>query len=137
MRFLLDTNILSEPRRRIPDAPVLVQLQRYQTESAIAATTWHELKYGCDRLPASKRKQQLANYIESLRATMPVLPYDEAAATWHAAERSRLSQLGLTPTFADGQIAAIAATQGLVLVTRNQRDYQNFASLQLADWFAP
>ncbi|NJL54268.1 type II toxin-antitoxin system VapC family toxin [bacterium] len=137
MRFLLDTNILSEPRRRLPEAEILAQLQRYQAESAIAATTWHELKYGCDRLPASKRKQQLTNYIKSLHATMPILPYDEAAATWHAAERSRLSLLGRTPAFADGQIAAIAATQGLILVTRNERDYQPFANLQLANWFAP
>jgi len=45
--------------------------------------------------------------------------------------------LGLTPAFADGQIAAIATTQDLILVTRNERDYQPFANLQLANRFAP
>ena len=64
-----------------------------------------------------------------------MLAYDEAAAQWHAAERARLSGLGRTPAFADGQIAAIAATQQLTLVTRNYGDYQMFAGLTVVDWF--
>lgn len=137
MSFLLDTNVLSEPRRQFPNPNVLAKLQAHRDESAIAATTWHELKYGCDRLPPSKRKRQLTSYIESLGATMQILPYNEQAATWHALERSRLSKIGLTPAFADGQIAAIAATRGLILVTNNVSDFQYFDGLAIENWFDP
>lgn len=137
MRFLLDTNVVSEPRRQFPNAKVLAKLQAHRDESAIAAPTWHEMKYGCDRLPPSKRKRQLASYIESLGATMQILPYDERAATWHARERSRLSKIGLMPAFADAQIAAIAATRGLILVTNNVSDFQYFDGLAIENWFEP
>ena len=64
-----------------------------------------------------------------------MLPYDSAAALWHGVQRARLEARGLRPAFADGQIAAIAATQGLVLVTRNISDFAAFDGLQLLNWF--
>ena len=64
-----------------------------------------------------------------------VLPYDNAAAEWHARERARLEKRGERPSFVDGQIAAIAVTQSLVLVTRNVRDFDRFEDLELENWF--
>jgi tRNA(fMet)-specific endonuclease VapC len=66
--------------------------------------------------------------------TIPVLVYDGQAAAWHAAERARLVSLGRTPSFADGQIAAVAYTNQLVLVTSNTIDYANFVDLTIEDW---
>ncbi len=65
---------------------------------------------------------------------MPILPYDEEAAAWHAAERARLEADGLTPPFADGQIASIAYRHELTLVTFNTADYQGFQEVILEDW---
>ena len=65
---------------------------------------------------------------------MAILPYDESAADWHAAERARLVSAGKTPSFADGQIAAIAKTNDLILVTLNLADYADFRDLALEDW---
>ena len=65
---------------------------------------------------------------------MTILPYDDQAAEWHAKERARLASLGQMPTFADGQIAAIAKVNGLVLVTRNTSDFKKFSGLQLENW---
>jgi tRNA(fMet)-specific endonuclease VapC len=42
--------------------------------------------------------------------------------------------MGATPPFADGQIAAVAATNGLILVTLNTGDYAAFQGLRLEDW---
>ena len=42
---------------------------------------------------------------------------------------------GLTPAFADGQIAAIASTNQLILVTRNTKDFINFGDLTIENWF--
>ncbi len=133
-RFLLDTNVVSEPTRPLPNANVLVQLRTFEFELAVAATTWHEIVYGVRRLPISHRRLTLERYYESVRADLTILPYDEVAAEWHAAERVRLAQLGLTPPFADGQIAAVAAVNGLILVTANVADFRHFAGITLENW---
>ncbi|HEX9118342.1 MAG TPA: type II toxin-antitoxin system VapC family toxin [Anaerolineae bacterium] len=137
LRYLLDTNVISEPLRPAPDQAVLARLQQLQAEVAIASVVWHELWYGCRRLPPSTKRTVIEAYLnEVVDPTIPVLPYDRQAATWHAEERARLAQIGRTPPFADGQIAAIAATNGLSLVTFNLGDYAAFASLRVEDWRA-
>jgi tRNA(fMet)-specific endonuclease VapC len=136
-RFLLDTNIVSEPLRPRPNAQLLRHLQTHQTEIAVAALTWHELWFGCHRLPASAKRAAIEDYLNDIVAvTMPVLPYDEPAAEWHAAERARLAALGQTPSFVDGQIAAVAVVNALTLVTLNVSDYGGFDELKLADWLS-
>ena len=67
--------------------------------------------------------------------TLPILPYDAAAAKWHGTERVRLSRMGLMPAFADGQIAAIAMVNGLIWVTNNVRDFQGFEGAEGAVMF--
>lgn len=69
-----------------------------------------------------------------MRRSFPILPYDEAAATWHGEERARLESLGTPPPFVDGQIAAIAHVHGLVLVTTNDGDFARFKSLRVENW---
>jgi tRNA(fMet)-specific endonuclease VapC len=69
-----------------------------------------------------------------VRATMPILDYDEIAAEWHAAERARLVARGDTPPFADGQIAAIAKVHDLTLVTFNDADFKRFDGLRIEVW---
>jgi tRNA(fMet)-specific endonuclease VapC len=120
----------------LPNQNVLDQLQQHQYELAIAATVWHELWYGCQRLPASRRRSEIEKYLrEIVEVSMPILSYDTQAAYWHATERARLTNLGLPPPFADGQVAAVAVVNQLVLVTNNGADYANFQGLQLVNWF--
>jgi tRNA(fMet)-specific endonuclease VapC len=54
-----------------------------------------------------------------------------------AGERARLVRLGLPPPIADGQIAAVAAVNSLILVTRNVADFANFRNLDIENWFDP
>jgi tRNA(fMet)-specific endonuclease VapC len=65
---------------------------------------------------------------------LTILDYDDRAAAWHAAERARLAGIGLTPSFVDGQIAAIARVNGCTLVTANLGDFNHFRDLPLEDW---
>ncbi len=135
--YLLDTNVLSEPLRPTPNSSVLSHLRDHQTELATCAPVWHELVFGCRRLPRSRRRTLIQGYLdEVVFPTIPILPYDDVAARWHAEERARLAGAGLTPPFVDGQIAAIAAVHHLVLVTSNTADYANFRDLQVEDWRA-
>ena len=107
-------------------------------ELATAAVVYHEMLFGLRRLPESKRRQAIAAYLqEEVETKLVILPYDAEAANWHAAERARLVGTGRTPPFLDGQIAAIAVVNELILVTNNTYDYADFQQLQLQNWFIP
>lgn len=134
-RYLLDTNILSEPCRPKPDSRTMKKLLEHDGELTTCSVVWHELSFGVARLPAGRRKTALQAYLdEVVGRTTAILSYDRAAAAWHAAERVRLEAAGKTPGFADGQIAAVAAVNGLVLVTRNVRHYDLFSGIRVEKW---
>lgn len=135
LKFLLDTNILSEPARPIPNANVLHQLDIHKSEIAVSSVVVHEILHGCLRLPESKRREYLRNYIYESVLNLPVFDYDLKAAQWHAEERVRLSQIGKTPAFIDGQIASIAFCNNLILVTNNVSDFEFFNGLNVENWF--
>jgi len=134
--YLLDTNIISEPFRLKPSTAVIEKLDVYGDECAIASITWHELLFGFYRMPVSYRKQQLEGYLfQTVQPFIPILPYDEQSAQWFATERARLTSVGQPPPYADGQIAAIASVQNLILVTRNVSDYEIFNGITVENWF--
>ena len=135
LRFLLDTNVVSEPFRRSPDESLLARLREHDGEAAICAPVWHELRFGCARLPVSSRRRALERYLsEVIQIAYPILPYDEAAATWHAAERARLDRAGRTLPFVASQIAAVAAVRALILVTRNTSGFSDLKGVTVEGW---
>jgi len=134
-QYLLDTNTLSEPARLIPNVNVLHKLEVCQSEIVTASIVVHELMYGCLRLPESRKREVLWNYIQESVLSLPVFNYDRDAAEWHARERVRLTKIGKTPAFADGQIASIAHVNNLILVTNNVADFQFFDGLRIENWF--
>lgn len=137
LSFLLDSNILSEPLRPTPDAGVMSAIQQHSGRLATASTVWSELVYGVERLPSSKRRDAIEEYLGALLASdLQILPYDTEAAVWHGRERARLQGLGVPRPFADGQIAAVARRFNLVLVTRNTRDFEPFADIRVENWFS-
>jgi len=132
LQYLLDTNVLSEPLRPAPDRRVLRWIEKHREQAATAAPVWHELRFGCNRLPPSTKRQMLERYLEEvLEPSLPVLPYDREAAEWHAEERARLTSMGRTPAFVDGQIAAVAAVNDLTVVTLNPRQFRPFQGLAI------
>ncbi len=137
IRFLIDTNTLSEPFKKTPNTHVSQKLRQHQYEIATASVVWHELWFGCQRLPESRRRDQLTHYLETLESShLLILPYDKQASLWHANERAHLTNKGKTPAFIDSQIAAIAVSNDLVLVTRNIKDFEHFEGLRLENWFS-
>lgn len=135
MRYLLDTNVISESVKTRPNEVVLTLLEKHQNEIALAAPVWHELNFGCERLPISPKRKLIETFLNDVvRPNIVILPYDERAARWHAIERARLVGLGLTPPFIDGQIAAVSIVNDLILVTRNVQDYTVFTGLKIENW---
>ena len=67
-------------------------------------------------------------------STPSILPYDERAAEWQAEERARLEKAGRQTPFVDAQIAAVAVTNGIPIVTANLADFAAFRGLGLQNW---
>ncbi len=78
LAYLLDTNVISEPLRPVPNKKVLAKLRRYQDRIALPSPVWHELLFGVQRLPLSSKRQLIERYLfEVVEPTMPILPYEE------------------------------------------------------------
>jgi len=135
IRYLLDTSIVSSPISKEPNREIVKHLESDGHECAIAAPVWHELTYGCHRLPSGKRRAALETYLQDVvLASFPVFAYDEVAAHWHGHERARLEGLGRPAPYVDGQIAAIAFVNDLVLVTMNVKDFARFREVEIENW---
>jgi tRNA(fMet)-specific endonuclease VapC len=135
LRYLLDTSIVSAPVRKTPDADIIGRLEQDGHQCAIGAPVWHELVYGCRRLTRGKRRNTIEVYLQDVvRASFPILPYDESAAAWHASERARLERAGRPAPYVDSQIAAIAHSNSLILVTANLKDFARFKHLEVENW---
>jgi len=134
LRYLLDTNTISEPARPSPNRRVLGRLHRHELAIAIAAPVWHELVFGLRRLPPSAKKTRIEGYLFGALVDLPILPYDAAAAEWHATERARLGAQGTTIPFLDGQIAAIASVHDCIVVTANVEHFEPFEGIRIENW---
>ncbi len=135
IRYLLDTSIISSPISKVPNAQILKRLEEHGHECAVASPVWHELTYGCQRLPRGKRRAAIETYLQDVvLASFPVLAYDEDAAHWHGIERARLDGLGKPAPFVDGQIAAVAYVNELKLVTVNVKDFARFKGVDVENW---
>ena len=135
IRYLLDTNVLSEITKSIPNPNVVQRMKDHRDEIVTAAPVWHELQFGCMRLPVSRRRSIIEGFLLNLlKSDFQILPYDVAAADWHARQRALLTNAGRPPAFIDGQIAAIARVHNLILVTRNTSDFLVFPELDIENW---
>ena len=136
MIFLVDTNTFCEAAKPEPNHRVLSRLIARQFDWTTCATAWEEFIAGVAALPRSERRTKLEAYRESLiDGGLDVLPFDRTAAEWMGAERARLRKRGLTPAYRDIQIAAVAATRKLIVVTRNVADFSSFSGVRTQNWF--
>jgi len=138
IKYLLDTNILSELSKSKPNANVVSHINQNGDNCSTASVVIHEINFGINRLAEGKLKNNLRLFLKQLETyKFQIYPYDTEAACYHALERAKLVKKGLTPAFVDGQIAAIASTNNLILVTRNTSNFINYSHLSLEDWFMP
>jgi toxin FitB len=130
MRYVLDSNVVSEATKPNPDARCLVWLNTHAADCCITSITLAELRYGIERLAEGKRKRELARKYDFLRQDFRewILDFDEQAANEfgrYVAEYE--AARGLKGVEAadvrDLQIAAIARSQGWTVATRNTNDF--------------
>ena len=121
--FLVDTNVLSELPRPRPDAAVLRWLDS-QAEIAVSAITLEELTFGVERARGSAR-DRLRGWLQALIDASPrVVPVTALVASTAGRLRAQREARGRPVAQADMLVAASALTEGLVLATRNTRDFE-------------
>ncbi len=136
--FLLDTNIVSELMRKLPDPVVEAWVSGHPVEQLFfSAVGEAELRYGAAVMPAGRRRNTLVSDIESmLRAAFEgrILPFDSEAAVAYADIASARRAAGRPVQTADGQIAAIARSRGMAVATRNVRDFADMGIDVIDPW---
>ncbi|MCX7211226.1 MAG: type II toxin-antitoxin system VapC family toxin [Burkholderiales bacterium] len=136
--ILLDTNVVSEPLRRAPDARVteLIDAQALET-LFLSAITVAELRAGLALLPAGKRQMGLQESLET--RVLPlfsgrVLPFDLGCTQAYADLMAMARSSGLAISSAGGYIAAIAATNGLTVATRDTAPFNAAGVAVINPW---
>lgn len=121
--ILLDTNVISEPLKPIPEPRVLTWLDAQLVETLYMPTiVLAEFLTGIEGMPEGKRRdiaENSANRILELLIGPRFLSFDKPAAEVHALLRMRAQRQGKKVTFADCQIAAIASVHHLTVATRD------------------
>jgi predicted nucleic acid-binding protein len=129
MRYLLDTNILSNITRPIPSESLLAWMSEQVDEDLfIASLTVAEIRRGVLENPAGRRRDQLEAWFggpEGPQALFAgrVLPFDEAAGLIWARLMADGNARGRQRSALDTIIAAVAEANGCVVVTDNERDF--------------
>jgi toxin FitB len=127
--IVLDTNVVSETRRKRPDAGVLAWLDARPPELLfITATVLAELAAGARTAPDPRLAAKLRLWLEEMLLLFRgrVLPFDEAAALVYGEVVATARARGRPPQVGDAQIAAVARCHGLAVATR---DVDGFAHL--------
>ena len=137
MRFLLDTNAVSEPRRTPPDQAYLDWLSAQDpNDLAVSALTFGELKRGITALAPGRRRTELGAWLTEGLTTFGdrILPVDVAVAAAWADVSGLHRSLGRAVGVVDELIAATALAHGLIVVTRNARDFEASGCDLLVPW---
>ena len=125
--IVLDTNVVSEAMKPEPHRAVRAWLNNQAAETLyLSSVTLAELLFGIASLPAGKRKDMLVQALDGLMGLFRdrVLPFDADAARRYAelAVTAKTSGRGFpTP---DGYIAAIAASRGFIVASRDTAPYE-------------
>ncbi|MFI2105429.1 type II toxin-antitoxin system VapC family toxin [Isoptericola sp. NPDC019693] len=138
--IVLDTNVLSELARRVPDRAVLAWFEgRAAADLCLSAVTVAEMAYGVARLPSGRRRNEIAERVERVIVGFGgrVLPFGEEAGRAFGPIVAERDRAGRPVATADAQIAAICRVHDAALATRNVRDFLGTGVRVVDPWTAP
>lgn len=140
MKYLLDTDHLSVLQRQTGKdySNLSTRMAHYSlSDFAVSIVTFHEQMLGCHAYINRERSlndvvkgyEMMARLVNDFKV-LPILPFDAGAATTFEQLKTQRIQLAKM----DARIAAIALSRGLILLTRNHRDFGKVAGLAIENW---
>jgi predicted nucleic acid-binding protein len=135
--YLLDTNVISELTRHVPD-PQVVSFLSEQEDLWLSSILIHEVEYGLRLLPQGARRSRLSAMQSAILGTYEsrILPLDRVGAEWSAEFRAQARRAGRTIDMGDALIAGIARAHDLALATRNMAHFDDVAVEVINPWEA-
>ena len=136
--ILLDTNVVSEVMRPVPEPVVLDWFAgQASADLYLPAIVEAELRFGILLLPDGKRRDGLAAALDGMIEedfADRILPFDSPAARSYAVIAAQRRRMGRAVKEADCQIAATAASRGAAVATRNVKDFEGAEIEILNPW---
>jgi hypothetical protein len=130
--YLLDTNVVSELRKPKPHGAVIAWIQSVADDQLfISALTLGELQAGAERTRRQdqEKAEAIEGWIDQVSEAYEIIPMDAAMFR----EWARLMDGKSDHLVEDAMIAATARIRGLIVATRNVRDFRDLA----VDFFNP
>jgi tRNA(fMet)-specific endonuclease VapC len=130
LQYMLDTSICIHVIRNYPPA-LRERFNSLAEQLCISSITLAELRYGAEK---SARRLENHRAVEHFVARLEILPFAEKAAAHYGEIRAELERAGRPAGAHDMLIGGHARSEGLVLVTRNRREFEPMVGLRLDDW---
>jgi predicted nucleic acid-binding protein len=138
MNYVLDTNVISELISKQPNKKVLEWLDRLDPNTiCLSVITIGEIRKGIEKLPPSKRRDTVKEWLEVdllLRFQRRILEITAEVMLIWGELTGRLEKEGRQITAIDSLIAAIALQGNYCLVTRNEHDFQHTGVTIINPW---
>ena len=139
--IVLDTNVISEPRRRVADPSVVAWYARQSADQLfLTSTVVAELAFGIELLPAGRRRRGFEEWLASRVIGLfagRILPFEVADAMIFGRLMASARRQGRPARVGDAEIAAVVLRHGLALATRNVVDFAAFGVAVINPWQDP
>lgn len=136
--IVLDTNLVSAPKRPAPDAKVVAWYARQPVGSLyLTSTVVAELAFGIELLPRGRRRRGFEAWLSERVLRLfegRILPFDVEDALLCGRLMAAARRQGRPARVGDAEIAAVAIRHGFALATRNTEDFAGFGVPLLDPW---
>ncbi|MDP9838621.1 putative nucleic acid-binding protein [Neorhizobium huautlense] len=134
--IFLDTNVVSETLKKVPDPAVIAWLVRHDAELALPTVAVAEIAFGIQKIRPDQRADRLEEGLSSWRRRFSdrMFAFTEEAALSYGEIMGDAVRKGRAMSAPDGMIAAIARINGGRLATRNLKDFQTTELELISPW---